>query len=444
MRAMPFCALPLVAALSWLSPVWASVDVGEPVSSGHHSADRLEGHVRALASDEYEGRGAGYAGERMAAGYIAAAFSAGGLQAPFADRGPAATGYLQPFALLALDAPEPWQVLESQNVVGVLPGSDLAHEIVVVGAHYDGQGRSGQARLGRNDAPPAAPSLAPDQIWNSAVDNAVSIAVLIETARSFATGGAPLRRTVVFVAFGAEESALDGSTYYANNPYGGRATTKAMVNLEKLVGDPEAEFLYVSYGTSEVFPLVTDVVTRRTGVSLTPFYPGVIANTDHYAFVLSRIPAITIGTGSENNVHLPTDDADGLDYTLLAQRADFVSAYLTELANSDNDMTFSGDLSGHYGASGGPATKDERALRGFEGDVAFKLASVVEATPADQSGLRPGDLIVSINGEALEAQAFYQGLEDLFPEEALCARSVLTVVRRDQRVELTFDPRCSE
>src|SRR5262249_27458580 len=74
------------------------------------------------------------------------------------------------------------------NVIGILRGTDptRADEVVVLGAHYDHLGRSG------------------DAVHPGADDNASGTAVVLGLARAFATaGGTP--RTLVFVLFGGEE-----------------------------------------------------------------------------------------------------------------------------------------------------------------------------------------------------------------------------------------------
>jgi len=404
------------------------------------SSTELQGHVEVLASDAFEGRGAGYAGEKKAAAYIAEQFSEIGLK-PFASSKEGLRGFLQPFEMQVLGGVEPWQVLDSQNVVGVLPGTDPDAGYVVIGGHYDGQGKAGQALLGRDVPEGDHDYVAPtgDDIWNSAVDNAVSIATVIEIADFMASLPDRPKRSIVFAAFGAEESALDGSTYFVNNLTGKFGGIRAMINLEKLVGHEKSEFLYVSYGTSAVFPIITEIAVLSTGVSLTPFYPGVIANSDHYAFILSAIPAITMGTGASQFVHTPSDHADSPDYGLLADRTEFVAAYLFELANFDSSFAFSGDVAGRYGASGGSATREEALLRGAGSDVAFKVATVVNGSPAAQAGLRPGDLITAIDGEPVREQSFYQGVEDLLPHDA-CASHQVTVHRERQAVAIISLP----
>lgn len=406
------------------------------------SEEKLRTHVEILASDELEGRGAGYQGEEKAALYIADQFSRVGLGS-LGSRQSGIEKFIQPFSFLPLGSSEPWATLTSRNVVGVLPGTDPEAGYIVVGGHFDGQGMTGQAQFGRETLQVSeGVTLDSDDIWNSAVDNAVSIAAIIEIAEFFSDPLNRPKRSIIFVAFGAEESSLDGSIYFANNlpdEFGG---PRAMINLEKLVGHEETEFLYVSYGTSPVFEGITDHTVNLTGLKLTPFYPGVIPDTDHYAFIMAGIPAVTIGTGAFDYVHTAYDNAENLDYTLLAKRTNFVTQFLLKIANVDSNFRFTGDTAEHMGATGGAATPAEIRERGLGDTAAFKVASIVHGSRASKAGLLEGDLVTSVNVGAVKDQRFYLGLEDLF-SEPLCGPQEVTVHRANgTMVDLVFQPAC--
>lgn len=94
--------------------------------------------------------------------------------------------------------------LTSDNVIGVLPGSDpaLKNEFVVFSAHLD--------HLGTGEP------IAGDAVYNGAMDNASGVATLIETARAMQRK--KLKRSVAFVAVTGEESGLTGSRYFASHP----------------------------------------------------------------------------------------------------------------------------------------------------------------------------------------------------------------------------------
>jgi len=102
--------------------------------------------------------------------------------------------------------------ISSANVVAYKPGKSSKQ--IIVGAHYD--------------------SVA---IGKGADDNASGIGVLLEVAEVLKKVSTPY--SIVFVAFGAEEGGLNGSTYYADQMSEGEIKdTAGMVNLDSLaVGD---------------------------------------------------------------------------------------------------------------------------------------------------------------------------------------------------------------
>ncbi|MGB5243748.1 MAG: M28 family peptidase [Lutimonas sp.] len=431
-----FLILPFLSLILISCNQKASVAVEKNVEI---SSSKLKEHVSKLASDEFEGRGAGYVGERGAAKYIANVFKELRLES-FQKKYNNYSDYLQEFNFHTISSPNPWEILMSQNVLGFIEG-ETQNEYIVVGGHHDGQGMKGQAILGRDIAEGEVTdtiAALKDSIWNSAVDNAVSIAVIMEIARVLQESKVKLKRSIIFATFSAEESALDGSTYFVNNPVVPKQQIKGMINLEKVVGDSDAEFLYVSYGTNSIFEDIRKLADTLSNIKLTPFYPGIIANTDHYAFTQRSIPAITIGTGSRINVHTALDHADNLDYVLLKNRSQYILNYLIQLANSSGNFTFEGDLSSLLGVSGGLATNEEKLMRNFDGEVAFKVTSVVKDSKGFISGLIPGDLIVAIDDKPIKHQKFYQGLEDVIGESDK-KTATLKIIRENQIVISTIN-----
>ena len=97
------------------------------------------------------------------------------------------------------------KITETQNVVGMVPGTDpgLSEEYVIVGAHYDHLGYGG----------PGSGSRMPDTVavHHGADDNASGVAAVIELAQKF-SHAKNNKRPILFIAFTAEESGLIGST----------------------------------------------------------------------------------------------------------------------------------------------------------------------------------------------------------------------------------------
>src|SRR5262245_12611894 len=184
-----------------------------------------------LSSDEFDGRGAGYPGEKMAADFIAEEFKKIGLE-PVGDR--VGRSYFQEFKFHPRYPVVPWEMLTSRNVLGFIEGSDpaLKREIVVLGAHYDGQGRTGQADPVRFY--PKGPEAQSDPIWNSANDNATGVSAVLAAARAIKQGRLLMKRSILFAAFGGEEHGMAGSIRYVTTPAFELDRHVAMINFEKL------------------------------------------------------------------------------------------------------------------------------------------------------------------------------------------------------------------
>ena len=104
-----------------------------------------------------------------------------------------------------------------RNVAALLPGTDLKDQYVIVSAHYD---HLGLATTGK------------DTVYNGANDNASGVAGVLEIAAALAKQ--PLRRSVLFLTFFAEEKGLLGARHYTLHPLVPLAQTIADLNFEQL------------------------------------------------------------------------------------------------------------------------------------------------------------------------------------------------------------------
>lgn len=110
---------------------------------------------------------------------------------------------------------------ETYNVLGRLPGAGpAAGEAVIIGGHYDHLGIGLPAEG--------------DSIYNGAVDNASGTAAVLELADAFVRSGVRPGRSLVFMAFGAEESGLLGSAAFTTRPTIPLGQIAAVLNLDGL------------------------------------------------------------------------------------------------------------------------------------------------------------------------------------------------------------------
>ncbi|MCU4155959.1 M28 family peptidase [Carboxylicivirga sp. A043] len=115
------------------------------------------------------------------------------------------------------------------NVIGIIPGSDpqLKDEVIMVGAHLDGQGNLGE-------------------LFPGALDNASGVADIMAAARALSNLPAP-KRTIAFFFIGAEEKGLLGAREYAKDPLFPKEKTICYINLD-MVGNGTG--LYFGGGSS--------------------------------------------------------------------------------------------------------------------------------------------------------------------------------------------------
>ena len=177
------------------------------------------------------------------------------------------------------------RTIDSQNVAALLPGSEAPDDVVLYMAHWD--------HLGQDD------SLAGDQIYNGAADNATGTAGLIELARAF-TQGEPPRRSVLFLAVTAEEQGLLGSRYYGEHPLYPTAQTVAALNMDVLnQWGRTRDMTVVGMGQSDLDDLATEVA-RSLGRVLNPDpepEKGFYYRSDHFSFARVGVPAFYADPG---------------------------------------------------------------------------------------------------------------------------------------------------
>ena len=183
-----------------------------------------------------------------------------------------------------------------RNLVAVWPGRDerLRREAVVVGAHYD--------HLGEED----------DSILFGANDNAAGVGALLAVARAFTALPRPPRRTLVFVAFDAEEIGRLGSGHYVANAVVPAKRTVLMINFDMIGRNaPDAIYAVATRSSPELHRL-HKAVNAAVGLALVHPLSYRLGRSDHTAFYRAGIPVMYLFGGIDPDYNTPRDTWDKL------------------------------------------------------------------------------------------------------------------------------------
>lgn len=221
--------------------------------------------------------------------------------------------------------------MNSENVVGLIEGTDLKDEAVVVVAHYDHLGKRG------------------DDIYFGADDNASGTAAVLEIAEAFSLAGQDgkrPRRTVIFMAVSAEELGLHGSRYYSENPVVPMEQTYACVNID-MIGRAGTKYKdepdYIG-GMAYVSEDILDIA-KEASLMAAPelrfemaYRERVSGGSDHYYFARSGIPSLFYFTGIHKDYHEPTDTPDKILYDRMEGITRSIFTTIWELANRQEKL----------------------------------------------------------------------------------------------------------
>lgn len=220
--------------------------------------------------------------------------------------------YLQeetPLKPMVLNLQSEMMMQRSQNVVGFQQG--LSDSVVVLCAHYDHLGRLGEA------------------IFYGANDNASGIAFLLTLAEQM-KNQTP-KYSLLWIAFGAEETGLNGSIYYAlKSPCLPLDKIKCVLNFD-LMGNGQEGVMAVG---GQTYPFLHEQILsaqKRAGTSI-PFSTRPNApNSDHYPFTLKNIPALFFYTmGGAPHYHDIFDRPEGLELPIFVSLQKVIYAFLND------------------------------------------------------------------------------------------------------------------
>ena len=159
------------------------------------------------------------------------------------------------------------------NLLAEIPGSDLADEVVMIGAHFD-----------------------TTHAGTGATDNAVGVAAMMEVMRILQAIDARPRRTIRLALWGAEEQGLLGSREYVRRHFGDPATMElrpeheklsAYFNIDNGAGRLRGVWLQENYAVAPVFE---EWIASMGDLGVTTLGPRRVTGTDHLSFDAVGLP----------------------------------------------------------------------------------------------------------------------------------------------------------
>ncbi len=301
------------------------------------------------------------------------------------------------------------QKVETENVLAFIEGNELKDEIIVLGAHWDHLGMGG----------PNSGSRMPDTVavHYGADDNASGVAGIIEVAEKLAQQKS-LKRSVLVIAFGAEEMGLLGSSFFTNNPLFELKQLKAMVNLD-MIGRLKADHSIMISGTGT--SLESEALLKQLNADSTfsiGMSPEGFGASDHASFYAKDVPVFFLSTGAHDDYHTPFDQADRINLEGAKAIGDYTFDLMMNLINRDSNLTFQ-EAGPKQRASGSRRYKITLGIMpNFTSaeNNGLGVDGVRKGGPAEGAGMKKGDRIVAING--LPVNNIYEYMSSLNKLEA--------------------------
>ena len=277
------------------------------------------------------------------------------------------------------------------NVAAYLPGE--TGEYVILGAHYD--------HLGMGEQSSMAPDLAGKAIHHGADDNASGTAGLLELAAYFA-GRPKARRGILFLAFSGEELGLIGSNYYANNPPLPLDKAAVMINMDMIGRIKEGRVFVGGTGTGDSLKAALDAARHGSRLDFDLSEQGGYGSSDHFSFTTKQVPVLFFFSGLHSDYHKPSDTWDKINSEGAADLLRVVAGVTERLAQAPARPRYikvqapqpTATASATSGGAWFGSIPDMGETKG-----GFRISDVTKGSPADEAGLKGGDIIFEFDGK---------------------------------------------
>jgi hypothetical protein len=239
-------------------------------------------------------------------------------------------------------------------------------------------------------------------VHRGADDNASGVSAILEIGHKLLQQKP--RRSIVVVAFGAEELGLLGSRFFVENPLIPLDSIVAMVNIDMLGRlNSEGALQVGGVKTAVEADSILNTLNASYGFSLA-LAPQGYGPSDHASFYAKNIPVLFFSTGAHADYHTPNDDIEQINIEGLHKASNYIFDVISSIANDNGRPTFQ---------EAGPAAPSSRhggelkVRLGIMPDVSgvrndgLQVLAVNSNQPAGLAGIRKGDLITALNGHKI-------------------------------------------
>lgn len=218
------------------------------------------------------------------------------------------------------------EYLTAKNILGVIPGKDQGH-CVIIGAHYDHLGKRGEA------------------VYAGADDNASGVAAMLAIARYWSQKTEAPPCNLVFASWSAEEEGLLGSRYFN---FQGRDDTKLLyINMDMVSRSDPSDSLrkVLSIGTLKETDSLRSMAQRVNDLQPLPFQLDLWevnghSGSDYASFIEYKIPVMTFFSGFHDDYHSPLDTYSRIDSEKMSRVIrlvnDCLEEYIDKMKNDGN------------------------------------------------------------------------------------------------------------
>jgi hypothetical protein len=312
------------------------------------------------------------------------------------DANPHATGFALPNVSARVHAVVEREKRTGHNVVAYLPATapvTVAKPWVAIGAHFDhlGHGEAGNTLAAKEEA---------GKVHAGADDNASGSAAVLAIASIVSKQ--PRKRNVLVGFWSGEELGLIGSNAFSTRPPVPLDAIAAYLNFDMVGRMQDNKLTVQATGTSPAWGKIIEQANVAAGFDLAvqedPYQP-----TDVATFNAASIPSLSFFTGTHADYHKPSDTADKIDYEDLDRVVDFAAAIARRVEDTETAPAFTKvDQQLQQGAGRAGVRLFTGTIPDYSSEVkGLLLGGVVGGGPAEQAGLRKGDVIIEIAGQTI-------------------------------------------